>query len=393
MEGAFIPERLIDGGRAGRAPKAEYGVQSICTPRNSGRGAGFQHRGLELFKQVFGQERRIDRGGEKKGVAALLFFQAAKRGQQAGRRSFRFGYVWQPSRAGNARQPAWRLRRKDGERPGLWGQPRGDDLMQRLSGEENSPLVSAPHAQGGAARENGRQIRSDRSFRNHALSLSQLAAQRMPDHFAWLALEARNKSDAASVLWMLSGKEILMRRLVSARMAAAAAIAFTIAAGPALAQEAVGLDADAAVAAFSQRDIATVVTVDGVAVTGPVIIAPKPPGDIPPSLHEQIRHLKARLDNAYPDVGDARKLHFIADYLDISFRRLWNAYHPDRPDRPPVDVRPVDVRPVDARPVDRARPVERARPIDPQRVRPTAITRIGPIAKPTPVARPVRPRG
>lgn len=182
-----------------------------------------------------------------------------------------------------------------------------------------------------------------------------------------------------------------MRRLASARMAATA-IAFIIAAGSALAQEPTLLDPDAAVAAFSQRTDVDV-TVDGVAVAGPVIIAPKPPGDIPPSLHEQIRHLKARLDNAYPDVGDARKLHFIADYLDISFRRLWNAYHPDRPDRPPMDVRPVDARPVDARPVERVRPVERLRPVDPQRVRPAAINRIGPIAKPTPVARPVRPRG
>jgi hypothetical protein len=183
-----------------------------------------------------------------------------------------------------------------------------------------------------------------------------------------------------------------MRRPASAHMALVA-IAFTLAAVPALAQEPASFDADAAVATFAQRDAATVVTVDGVAVAGPVIIAPKPPGDIPPSLHEQIRHLKARLDNAYPDVGDARKLHFIADYLDISFRRLWNAYHPDRPDRPPVDVRPADVRPVDARPVERVRPTERVRPIDPQRLRPTAITRVGPIAKPTPVTRPVRPRG
>ncbi|CAN0450808.1 unnamed protein product, partial [Phaeothamnion confervicola] len=112
---------------------------------------------------------------------------------------------------------------------------------------------------------------------------------------------------------------------------------------------------------------------------------PRPPEDIPPSLHEQIRHLKARLDNAYPDASDARKLAFIADYLGISFRRLWNAYHPDRPQPPVVTARPVDTRPVD-----------RVRPADGVRARPAQITRVTPIARPAarPVARPAaRPRG
>lgn len=167
------------------------------------------------------------------------------------------------------------------------------------------------------------------------------------------------------------------------------AIAFTVAT-PALAQEPAPFDADAAVVDFARRDAATLVAVDGVAVAGPVRIHPKPPEDIPPSLHEQIRLLMARLDNAYPAASDARKLHFIADYLDIDFRRLWNAYHPDRPQRP--DARPADARPVDARPVDRARP-DRIRPADPQRVRPAAVTRVRPAVRPAPTARPTRPRG
>jgi len=175
-----------------------------------------------------------------------------------------------------------------------------------------------------------------------------------------------------------------MRRLVPAL----AVIAFALATAPAFAQETARTDTDAAVAAFAQRDAATAVTLDGVVLAGPVIVTPKPPADIPPSLHEQIRHLKARLDNAYPDASDERKLHFIADYLDISFRRLWNAYHPDRPDRPSVDVRPAD-----ARPIERSRPVERVRPVSPQQIRPSAITRVGPVVRPSPAARPVRPRG
>jgi hypothetical protein len=127
--------------------------------------------------------------------------------------------------------------------------------------------------------------------------------------------------------------------------------------------------AEAAVTAFAARDTAALAVVDGVAVAGPIVVTPRPPEDVPPSLHEQIRHLKARLDNAYPDASDARKLAFIADYLGISFRRLWNAYHPDRP-KPPV----IAARPVDARPVDRAKPVERVRPAD-VRVRPAPIAR------------------
>jgi hypothetical protein len=144
---------------------------------------------------------------------------------------------------------------------------------------------------------------------------------------------------------------------------------------------------DDVVARFAGRTTAAP-TVDGVAVAGPVVLVPRPPEDIPPSLHEQIRHLKARLDNAYPDASDARKLAFIADYLDISFRRLWNAYHPDRPE-PPV-VRPADVRRVDARPVD-VRPVD-VRPVDVRRdrVRPD---RVRPDTRPAPVARPGRVRG
>ena len=135
---------------------------------------------------------------------------------------------------------------------------------------------------------------------------------------------------------------------------------------------------EAAVAAFAARDTSALV-LDGVAVAGPIVLTPRPPEDIPPSLHEQIRHLKARLDNAYPDASDARKLAFIADYLGISFRRLWNAYHPDRP-QPPV----ITARPIDARPVDGVRPVERVRPGD-IRVRPAPVAR--------PAARPaVRPR-
>ena len=179
-----------------------------------------------------------------------------------------------------------------------------------------------------------------------------------------------------------------MRRFAYAPMTALVAIAFTFAAAPATAQTPADVDADAAVIAFAQRD-ATATAVD-VVVAGPVRIHPKPPEDIPPSLHEQIRHLKARLDNAYPDASDARKLHFIADYLDIDFRRLWNAYHPDRPQRP--DARPVDARPVDIRPVDRARP-DRVRPVDRQRIRPATVTRTRPDVRPTPTARPTRPRG
>jgi hypothetical protein len=175
---------------------------------------------------------------------------------------------------------------------------------------------------------------------------------------------------------------------------ALAVIALALASAPALAQEPVRLDSDAAVIAFAERGAATIATVDGVAVAGPIVVTPKPPGDIPPSLHEQIRHLKARLDNAYPDASDARKLAFIADYLDISFRRLWNAYHPDRPD-PPV----ITARPVDARPVDRAEPVDRVRPVDPQRIRPAQVTRVTPVTRPSlvvrpgPAVRPSRPRG
>lgn len=165
---------------------------------------------------------------------------------------------------------------------------------------------------------------------------------------------------------------------------ALALIALALATTPALAQESLRTDGDAAVSAFAERDTVALATLDGVAVAGPVVIAPRPPEHIPPSLHEQIRLLKARLDNAYPDVGDARKLAFIADYLGISFRRLWNAYHPDRPDRPSVEARPVD-----ALPVDRARPVDRVRPVDPQRVRPAPIARPGPvIARPAPAVRP-----
>jgi hypothetical protein len=146
--------------------------------------------------------------------------------------------------------------------------------------------------------------------------------------------------------------------------------------------------AEAAVTAFAARDTAALAVVDGVAVAGPIMVTPRPPEDIPPSLHEQIRHLKARLDNAYPDASDARKLAFIADYLGISFRRLWNAYHPDRPRPPVITARPVDARPVDARPVDRARPVERVRPAD-VRVRPAPVTRPAAVR---PALRP-RPRG
>lgn len=172
-----------------------------------------------------------------------------------------------------------------------------------------------------------------------------------------------------------------MRRLLPA----VAVIAFALASTPALAQEA-RTDGDAVIAAFARSD-ATPVALDGVTLAGPVMVLPKPPVDIPPSLHEQIRHLKARLDNAYPDASDARKLHFIADYLDISFRRLWNAYHPDR-DRPNADVRPVDVKPVDrARPAD-VRPV---RPVDTRPARPvvTRSTAARPVAvRPAPVTRP-----
>jgi hypothetical protein len=174
-----------------------------------------------------------------------------------------------------------------------------------------------------------------------------------------------------------------MRRLLPAL----AAISLALASTPSLAQEAARTDADA-IAAFARSDAAAV-TLDGVALAGPVAVLPRPPADIPPSLHEQIRHLMARLDNAYPDASDARKLHFIADYLDISFRRLWNAYHPDR-DRPNPDVRRADARPADrARPddvrPDRARPVDTrpARPVvaRPSTVRPTAV-------RPAPAARP-----
>jgi hypothetical protein len=185
---------------------------------------------------------------------------------------------------------------------------------------------------------------------------------------------------------MLSRKETLMRRLLPA----IAVIALALASAPALAQEAQA-DGDALVAAFA-RSGATPVALDGVTLAGPVRVLPKPPADIPPTLHEQIRHLMARLDNAYPDASDARKLHFIADYLGINFRRLWNAYHPDR-DRPDVDVRPADrtptdrARPVDVRPdrdrPDRVRPD--TRPVRPVVARPTAV-------RPAPIVRP-KPRG
>lgn len=146
---------------------------------------------------------------------------------------------------------------------------------------------------------------------------------------------------------------------------------------------------DAAIATFAQRE-ATPVTLDGITLAGPVAVLPKPPVDIPPSLHEQIRHLKARLDNAYPDASDERKLHFIADYLNIDFRRLWNAYHPDRPQRPDVTARPVD-----ARPIDRADP-QRLRPatVRPAVTRPASARPVGTVVvRPSPVTRPSRPRG
>ncbi|MDZ4761840.1 MAG: hypothetical protein SGJ21_12290 [Alphaproteobacteria bacterium] len=173
-----------------------------------------------------------------------------------------------------------------------------------------------------------------------------------------------------------------MRRTHSAL----AVIALVLASAPALAQESPPTDDNAAVMAFAQSGAITTATPNGVAVAGPIVIAPKLPEDIPPSIHEQIRHLKARLDNAYPDVGDARKFTFIADYLDIDFRRLWNAYHPERPDRPLIEARPID-----------ARPVDRVRPVDPQRVRPAQITRVAPsrpapLVRPAPVVRPSRPR-
>lgn len=173
-----------------------------------------------------------------------------------------------------------------------------------------------------------------------------------------------------------------MRRLLPA----VAVIALAFVSAPALAQEA---DGDA-IAAFARSD-ATPVALDGVTLAGPIAVLPKPPVDIPPSLHEQIRHLKARLDNAYPDASDARKLHFIADYLGVDFRRLWNAYHPDRPDRdrPNVDTR-RDTRRVDARPVDRTRPVDvrQARPVDarPMVTRPTAVRPV--TVRPAPTTRP-----
>ena len=172
-------------------------------------------------------------------------------------------------------------------------------------------------------------------------------------------------------------------------MIGAAVLALALASAPALAQESARTGDDAALAAFAQREPATPVVVDGVTLAGPVTVLPKPPVDIPPSLHEQIRHLMARLDNAYPEASDARKLHFIADYLGIDFRRLWNAYHPDRPGRPDVTARPVDARPVDRR-IDR---------VDPQRVRPTTVRPAaarpaGRVAvRPSPVTRPSRPRG
>jgi len=176
-----------------------------------------------------------------------------------------------------------------------------------------------------------------------------------------------------------------MRRLLPAM----AVIALALASAPSLAQEPARIDGDPAIAAFAQRD-ATAVTLDGVTLAGPVSVLPKPPADIPPSLHEQIRHLKARLDNAYPDASDARKFHFIADYLDISFRRLWNAYHPDR-DRPNVDVRRTDAKPVDVRRVDRARPVD-ARPTRPVDARPARPVVTRPTAVRPAIARP-KPRG
>jgi hypothetical protein len=182
---------------------------------------------------------------------------------------------------------------------------------------------------------------------------------------------------------MLSRKETLMRRLLPA----IAVIALALASAPALAQEAQA-DGDALIAAFA-RSNATPVALDGVTLAGPVTVLPKPPVDIPPTLHEQIRRLMARLDNAYPDASDARKLHFIADYLGISFRRLWNAYHPDR-DRPDVDVRRTDVKPADrARPVDVRRvDVRPVRPVDTRPARPV-------VTRPTAVrpAPTVRPRG
>jgi hypothetical protein len=173
---------------------------------------------------------------------------------------------------------------------------------------------------------------------------------------------------------------------------AAAIFALMLAAAPAaLSQEA----GDDVITRFAERSVATPV-VNGVAVAGPVVLAPKPPGDIPPTTHEQVRKLMARLDNAYPDVDDARKLAFIADYLDISFRRLWNAYYgDDRTQRPDADARPADARPVDARPVDvrrtdRARPVDKPRTIDVRPVRPAPNLRPSPAVRPA-VTRPMRP--
>ena len=173
-----------------------------------------------------------------------------------------------------------------------------------------------------------------------------------------------------------------MRRLLPAL----AAISLALTSAPALAQEAQA-DGDQLIAAFA-RSNAPPVALDGVTLAGPVRVLPKPPADVPPSLHEQIRKLKARLDNAYPDASDARKLHFIADYLGIDFRRLWNAYHPGR-DRPNTDARPTD-----RRPTDRARPVD-TRPDRPDRVRPD-VRPVRPIATRPAAVRPApraRPRG
>jgi len=168
---------------------------------------------------------------------------------------------------------------------------------------------------------------------------------------------------------------------------AIAAIALALASAPARAQAAPRAGEDAAIATFTQREAAPVI-LDGAVLAGPVAVLPRPPVDIPPSLHEQIRHLKARLDNAYPDASDERKLHFIADYLDIDFRRLWNAYHPDRPDRPDVTARPVD-----ARVVDRTRAIDTQR-LRPAAMRPAAARPAGVVAvRPSPVTRPSRPRG
>src|SRR5690349_23284488 len=101
-------------------------------------------------------------------------------------------------------------------------------------------------------------------------------------------------------------------RHLSPSLVSLTVLALALASAPALAQESARTGDDAAVAAFAQREPATPVVLDGAALAGPIAVLPKPPADIPPSLHEQIRHLKARLDNAYPDASDARKLHFIA---------------------------------------------------------------------------------